>query len=166
LVAFVGTPQVYGNTNDSWIAKGAAEQAYSFYGSMQKGLFGKDMSFFIGANHIVRVEAHNFINGYSGHIVEDHLTGMRFYSAKWKSVYVPKTLASGEGPSTWEAYFSQQMRWSYGLIDILMRHSPKIFPKMKFSHAFNYFFLQQFYFYGLAQFIGIILLSIYSSLEL
>lgn len=160
-VAFVGTPQVYGNQHISWIARGAAEQAFSFYGHMQKGLCGFDMSLFIGANHIVRSSAHKDINGYSGHIVEDHLTGMNIYKKGWKSVYVPKVLAVGEGPATWEAYFSQQMRWAYGLIHIFMHESFSLFPGMKKSHIFNYFLLQQFYFYGIAQFIGVVLLTLY-----
>lgn len=160
-VAFVGTPQVYGNINDSWIAKGAAEQAYNFYGSMQKGLYGMGMQLFIGANHVVRMSAHKTIGGYAGHIVEDHLTGMKFYVNKWKSVYVPKILAVGEGPSTWGSYFSQQMRWSYGLIDILFSKSPSLFKKMRPRHILNYFALQQYYFYGLVQMIGVILLTLY-----
>lgn len=160
-VAFVGTPQIYANTKDSWIARGAAEQAYNFYGSMQQGFFGMGMPLFIGANHVLRVEAHNQIEGYSGHIVEDHLTGMRLYAKQWKSVYVPEKLAYGEGPATWSAYFSQQMRWAYGLIDILFKHSPRVFYRMKGSHVFNYFLLQQYYFYGLAQVIGILLMGMY-----
>ncbi len=160
-VAFVGTPQIYGNKDESWIARGAAEQAYGFYGHMQKGLYGHDMSLFIGANHVVRMAAHNQIEGYAGHIVEDHLTGMKFYAKRWKSVYVPEVLAVGEGPATWDAYFSQQMRWAYGLIDILLRHSPALFTRMKTNHIVNYFILQQTYFYGLAQAIGIFLISLY-----
>lgn len=160
-VAFVGTPQIYGNVNQSWIVKGAAEQAYNFYGSIQKGLFGFDMQLFIGANHVFRVKAHNSIDGYSGHVVEDHLTGMKLYSKRWKSVYVPEKLAVGEGPATWSSYFSQQMRWAFGLIDILFRHSPNIFKNMRKVHAINYFWLQQYYFFGLAQVLGISLLSLF-----
>lgn len=160
-VGFVGSPQVYGNTENSWIAKGAAEQAYNFHGPLQKGFYGQDMTLFIGANHVIRVKAHDDIEGYSGHIVEDHLTGMRFYSKRWKSVYVPEILARGEGPETWDAYFSQQMRWAYGLFDILFTESPKLFLKMRMRHVLNYFQLQQFYFYGLMQILGIVLVSIY-----
>jgi cellulose synthase (UDP-forming) len=160
-VGFVGSPQVYGNTEDSWIAKGAAEQAYGFFGTIQKGLYSHDMPLFIGANHVVRVKAHNTIKGYSGHIVEDHLTGMKFYANGWKSVYVPEVLAVGEGPSTWDAYFSQQMRWAYGLFHILFTQSPKLFLKMKPLHIFHYFILQQYYVYGLAQALAILLLALY-----
>jgi cellulose synthase (UDP-forming) len=160
-VAFVGTPQIYGNTDESWIARGAAEQSYSFYGATQKGFYGKDMQLFIGANHIIRVSTLNEIGGYSGHIVEDHLTGMKMYTKRWKSVYVPEILAVGEGPATWGAYFSQQMRWAYGLLDILFHHSPKLLPQMQLKHTLNYYFLQQHYFYGLTQVVGVILISIY-----
>ncbi len=160
-VAFVGTPQIYGNVTESWIARGAAEQAYGFYGPLQKGLFGLGMHLFIGANHVIRTRAHDSIGGYSGHIVEDHLTGMRLYAGGWKGVYVPEALLIGEGPATWDAYFSQQMRWAYGLIDILFRHSPKIVPQMKKVHGINYILLQQYYFFGLAQITGIFLMSIY-----
>jgi cellulose synthase/poly-beta-1,6-N-acetylglucosamine synthase-like glycosyltransferase len=160
-VAFVGTPQIYGNLEESWIVKGAAEQAYAFFGPLQKGFFGNDMLLFIGSNHIVRVQAHNSIDGYSGHIVEDHLTGMKFYAHKWKSVYVPEILAIGEGPATWDAYFSQQMRWAYGLFDILFHQSPRLFRKMRLHHVVNYFVLQQYYFFGLTQAIGVFLITLY-----
>lgn len=160
-VGFVGSPQIYGNTDASWIAQGAAEQAYGFYGTIQKGLFSHDMQLFIGANHVIRVSAHDSIEGYSGHIVEDHLTGMKLYAKRWKSVYVPEILAVGEGPSTFDAYFSQQMRWAYGLLDIFFRHSPRLFLKMKPRHIVHYFMLQQYYFFGLTQFLGIVLLSLY-----
>jgi len=161
LVAFVGAPQIYGNVQESWIARGAAEQAYGFYGPMQMGFFGLGMQLFVGANHIIRTKAHDDIGGYSGHVVEDHLTGMRIYRNQWKSVFVPEPLLIGEGPATWSAYFSQQMRWAYGLIDILFRHTPRIAGRMRISHALHYVLLQKFYFFGLTQALGIVLLSLY-----
>ena len=161
-IASVGTPQIYGNKDASWIARGAAEQQYGFYGPTQKGLYGGyDMPLFIGANHVIRRSAHDDIGGYAGHIVEDHLTGMKLYARRWKSIYLPDILLVGEGPATWDAYFSQQMRWAYGLIDILFFHSPRIFRAMKLHHIINYFLLQQYYFYGIVQAIGIFLITLY-----
>ena len=160
-VAFVGGPQVYGNTKASWIARGSAEQTYGFYGSMQKGFDGHDMTLLIGANHLIRASAFVDIDGYTAHIAEDMLTGMKFYAKKWKSVYVPETLLVGEGPSTWPAYFGQQMRWAYGCMDIVFRHSGKLLPKMHTKHTINYLVLQQFYFLGIAQAVGIVLLTMY-----
>ncbi|HUO55811.1 MAG TPA: glycosyltransferase family 2 protein [Candidatus Paceibacterota bacterium] len=160
-VGFVETPQVYGNLKESWIARGAAEQTWGFYGFFQKGFFGQDMTLLIGANHIFRTSAWRDIEGYTAHITEDMLTGMKMYTRTWKSVYVPEVLLIGEGPSTWPAYFKQQMRWSYGCMDILIHHSPQLLPKMGVRKLLNYFLLQQFYFDGLAQALGIGLLTAY-----
>ena len=160
-VAFVGTPQIYGNTKESFIARGAAEQTYSFYGPILRGLFGMDMTLLIGANHVIRVAALKDINYYRAHITEDLLTGMELHSRHWKSVYVPEALAIGEGPDTWSSYFSQQMRWAYGCIDILFRHSPKLLARMRRRHAIYYFLLQQHYFSGVAQLTGAVLLTTY-----
>jgi beta-mannanase len=163
-VAFVGSPQIYGNQNENFISKGSAEQAFIFYGPMQMGLYGKGMQLFIGANHVYRTDALNDIGGYSGHIVEDHLTGMHLYANGWKSVYVPEVLCIGEGPADWSAYLSQQMRWAYGLIDILFRHTPKLLPNLSGSQKTGYFFLQTFYFFGLAQLLGVLLILFYLAL--
>lgn len=160
-VAFVGTPQIYGNTKDSLIALGAAEQQYSFYGSVLQGLSGMGMTLLIGANHIIRVSAFKNVNHYTAHITEDLITGMKMHANGWKSVYVPHPLAVGEGPTTWEAYFNQQLRWAYGCIDILFHHSLKYLRKMGIGQALYYFFLQQHYFSGIAMALSICLLGLY-----
>jgi cellulose synthase (UDP-forming) len=160
-IAFVGTPQIYGNTDESFIARGAAEQQYSFYGTVLRGLSGMNTTLLIGANHIIRVEALNSVDHYSAHITEDLLTGMKLHHKGWKSVYVPFPLAIGEGPTTWEAYLNQQMRWAYGCIDILFRHSPKLFFRLGFRRTIYYFFLQQHYFSGIAMALSTLLLTLY-----
>ncbi len=160
-IAFVGTPQVYGNTKDSLIAKGASEQLYTFYGSILRGLSSMNMTLLIGANHVIRVAALRGVNHYSAHITEDLITGMKLHTKGWKSVYTSRPLAIGEGPSTWEAYFNQQMRWAYGCMDILFNHSPKLFNRMELRRAIYYFFLQQHYFTGIAMALSLFLLSLY-----
>ncbi|HVT01655.1 MAG TPA: glycosyltransferase family 2 protein [Patescibacteria group bacterium] len=160
-VAFVGTPQIYGNTRESIIAKGAAEQLYTFYGSVLKGLSSMKMTLLIGANHIIRVAALRNVDHYSAHITEDLITGMKLHANGWESVYVSEPLAIGEGPATWESYFSQQMRWAYGCMDIFFRHSHKFFKKMGLRRTVYYFFLQQHYFTGLAMALSVILISLY-----
>lgn len=160
-IGFVGTPQVYGNTKHSLVARGAAQQTYSFYGPMMRGLQGMEMTLMIGANHIVRVAALKEIGLYAGHLTEDMLTGMTLHAKKWKSVYVPETLAVGEGPATWADYFNQQMRWAFGCMDILMRHTPGLMRKLNRRQAWHYLVLQQHYFSGLAMGLGLFLLSLY-----
>lgn len=165
-VAFVGTPQVYGNTHSSFIAKGADEQQYSFYGSVLRGLSGMGMTFLIGANHVIRVKALQDINHYTAHITEDLITGMKLHTKKWKSIYISEALAIGEGPFTWESYFSQQMRWAYGCMDILFHHSPQLFKKMGFKRAAYYFFLQQHYFSGITMALSSLLILLYFTADI
>jgi cellulose synthase/poly-beta-1,6-N-acetylglucosamine synthase-like glycosyltransferase len=160
-VGFVVTPQIYGNTDTSYITKGAAEKQYNFYGHILRGLDGMKMNTLIGANHVVRVKALESINYYTAHITEDLITGMELHAQGWESVYVPEVLAIGEGPSTWKAYFNQQMRWAYGCIDILFNHSFKLFQSMTLRQKAYYFILQQHYFTGIVSVLGIIGLILY-----
>ena len=158
-VAFVGTPQIYGNMGN-FIARGAAEQTYMFYGPILRALSSWRMTLLIGANHIVRVAALREVGWYQGHLTEDLATGKRFHSARWKSVYVPEALAVGEGPTTWAAYFNQQYRWAFGCMSIFFTQQ-KINLKMDFIRGLTYFFLEQFYFSGVRLVMGTALLMLY-----
>lgn len=160
-VAFVGTPQYYGNYEDGLVARGAAEQTYSFYGPMLRGQSGYDSTMMIGANHIVRVAALKSIDWYAAHLTEDLLTGMRLFAAGWKSAYCPKVLAVGEGPTTWDAYFVQQLRWAHGCFDILFRHAWKLLPKMNLRRRLLIFISLQHYFSGPNLVAGSVLLVMY-----
>lgn len=160
-VAWVGTPQIYGNTESSFIAKGAAEQTFSFYGPIMRGMAGMDTAMLIGANHVIRVRALQEVDHYSAHITEDLLTGMKLHAHGWKSVYVPEALAVGEGPSTWKAYFAQQKRWAYGCMHILFQHSPRLTFRMSARRASYYLLIQQHYFMGVAMLLSIVCLSLY-----
>jgi cellulose synthase/poly-beta-1,6-N-acetylglucosamine synthase-like glycosyltransferase len=146
-VAFVGTPQVYGNL-DNLIARGAAQQTYLFYGPIMRALASRKMTLLIGANHIVRVAALRDVGWYQGHLTEDLATGKRFHAARWQSAYVPEALAIGEGPTTWAAYFNQQYRWAFGCMHIFFTQSPRLNIRMRFAHGLTYFLLEQFYFSG------------------
>lgn len=168
-VGFVVMPQVYGNPEAGPIARGASEQQGVFYGVVQRGANGLGCPFLIGSNHVYRPAALRAAGGYSGHIVEDHLTGLRIYGTRnpqtgrpWKGVYVPEVVSVGEGPSTWSAYLQQQMRWSYGLIDIIRRHSPRLLLRLKPLQALGYLLIQPFYWQVAFTFaVGNTLLAIY-----
>lgn len=164
-IGFVGTPQIYGNTEESFIAKGAAEQTYGFYGPVLRGMAGMNMNTLIGANHLIRTKALDDVDHYSAHITEDLLTGMKLHAKGWKSAYVPEALLIGEGPTNWQAYLNQQMRWAYGCMDILFFHAPLLFRSMSPRQILYYFWLQQHYFAGLASIVGIIGLIAYFGYE-
>ena len=159
-VAFVGTPQIYGNLN-SFIARGAAQQTYLFYGPIMRALSHRKMALLIGANHVIRVAALRDVGGYQGHLTEDLATGIRFHAGRWESVYVPEALAVGEGPTSWSSYFNQQYRWAYGCMNIFFTQSLRQNFRMRPNHAFYYFLLQQFYFSGFAMMVAVVLLLFY-----
>ncbi len=165
-VAFVGTPQVYGNESDSFVAKAAAQQQYSFYGQILRGLSARGMCTMIGANHVVRVAALESIGWYAGHLTEDLLTGMRIHARGWRSVYVAEVLAVGEGPTTWHAYINQQTRWAFGCMDILRRHTRSLTRQMDWRRRLLYISLQQHYFSGVAAAAGLAVLICYFGLGL
>ena len=151
-VGFVVAPQVYGNLDENWIAKGSAVQAYVFHGIIQRGGNGMRAPLLIGTNHLYRPQAFATIGGYQDSIIEDHLTSMAMFATKnpvtgnhFKGVYTPDILAVGEGPTSFTDYFSQQKRWAYGIWQIMCHHSPKVFGRMRPTQRLSFSLLQLFY---------------------
>lgn len=159
-VAWVVTPQIYGNT-DSFVARAAGEQQFTFYGSVLRGLSARRMALMLGANHVVRVAALRREGWYEGHLTEDMATGIKLHAAGWRSTYVAEPLAVGEGPTTWLAYVNQQMRWSFGCFDILRRVTWRRLPHLDWRARLYYVWLQQNYFSGLTFVVGAALLVFY-----
>lgn len=160
-VAWVVTPQIYGNDHSSFVAAGAGQQQYSFYGPVLRGLSGRGSALLLGANHVIRVSALESVGWYEGHLTEDLATGIKLHSAGWKSRYVAEPLAIGEGPTTWQAYFKQQFRWAYGCYAILFRVTPRLVTKLGWERGGMYLWLQLNYFSGVAFLAGAALIAAY-----
>ncbi len=169
-VGFVVAPQVYGNINESFVARGAAQMSYIFHGVTQRGGNKFGAPILIGTNHLYRPATFDVIGGYQDSIIEDHLTAMVVYASKnpdtgnhWKGVYTPDVLAVGEGPATYSDWFSQQKRWAYGMWQVIRQHSFTVIPKMpKRSQRVSFILLQTHYpFTGLAWLGGIFLFCLY-----
>jgi cellulose synthase (UDP-forming) len=151
-VGFVVAPQVYGNLAENWIAKGSAILVYVFHGIIQRGGNRCHAPLLIGTNHAYKTACFKQINGYQDCIIEDHLTSMVVFATRnpktdnyWKGVYTPDILAVGEGPTSFTDFFSQQMRWAYGIWEIVLQFSPKLFPRMRKTQQFTFTLLQMFY---------------------
>lgn len=153
-IAFVVAPQVYyRNSTSNWIARGADEQNFAFSAIIQRGANTLGVPILIGSNHVVRAAAMRQIGGYASHIVEDHLTGMVMYASKnpmtgrpWKGVYTSEIVSLGEGPTTWTAFLRQQMRWSYGLFEIVKVHTWRLLGRMTRRQAIGLLAIQSYYF--------------------
>ncbi|MBO3084261.1 glycosyltransferase family 2 protein [Cellulomonas fengjieae] len=123
-VAFVQTPQVYGNL-DSVISRGAGYMQAVFYKFIQPGRNRFNAAFSVGTNVIYRRAAADSIGGiYSDSKSEDVWTSLMLHEKGWRTIYIPTELAVGDTPETVEAYTKQQLRWATGGFEIMLTHNP------------------------------------------
>ncbi|WP_328942500.1 cellulose synthase catalytic subunit [Streptomyces sp. NBC_00250] len=126
-IAFVVGPQVYGNYTNI-VTKAAESQQFLFHALIQRAGNRYHAPMFVGTNNAVRISALRQIGGLYDSITEDMATGFELHRRKnprtghyWRSVYTPDVLAVGEGPASWTDFFSQQLRWSRGTYETLVK---------------------------------------------
>jgi cellulose synthase (UDP-forming) len=123
-VAFVQTPQVYGNLKNL-ISRGAGYMQTVFYTLIQPGRNRFNAAFCVGTNVMFRRAAIEEIGGmYTDSKSEDVWTSLMLHERGWRSVFLPETLAIGDAPETIAAYAKQQLRWATGGFEILLTHNP------------------------------------------
>lgn len=123
-VAFVQTPQTYGNLH-TVISKGAAYMQAVFYRFVQPGRNRFNAAFCVGTNVVFRRAAIDSVGGiYSDSKSEDVWTSLMLHEKGWRTVYIPDALAVGDTPETIEAYSKQQLRWATGGFEIMLTHNP------------------------------------------
>lgn len=123
-VAFVQTPQAYGNLRNL-ISRGAGYMQTVFYKFVQAGRNHFNAAFCVGTNVIYRRAAIDDVGGiYTDSKSEDVWTSLTLHERGWRSIYIPQTLAVGDAPETIEAYTKQQLRWATGGFEIMFTHNP------------------------------------------
>ena len=123
-VAFVQTPQVYGNLR-TIISRGAGYMQTMFYRFVQPGRNEFNAAFCVGTNVLFRRAAIDDLGGmYTQSNSEDVWTSLLLHERGWRSVFLPMELAIGETPDTIESYSKQQLRWATGGFEILFTHNP------------------------------------------
>ena len=150
-VAFVQTPQVYGNLNNI-VARGAGFIQMVFYRFIQPGRNEFNAAFCVGTNVLFRRAAVKDVGGiYTQSKSEDIWTSILMHERGWRSIFQPKELAIGETPDTIEAYSKQQLRWATGGFEILFTHNP-LSPRRRLhmDQRLMYFVTCTFYFTGIA----------------
>jgi cellulose synthase (UDP-forming) len=149
-VAFVQTPQAYGNLRNM-ISRGAGYMQAVFYRFVQPGRNNFNAAFCVGTNVIFRREAIQDIGGmYTGSKSEDVWTSLMLHERGWRSVYIPVTLAIGDAPETIEDYTKQQMRWATGGFEILFTHFPLApWRKLTADQRIQYFVTATHYLVGI-----------------
>lgn len=155
-IGYVQCVQAYGNQNESFVAKGAAEQTYHFYGPMMMSMNSYGTVQAIGANCTFRRAALDSIGGHAAGLSEDMHTAMQLHAKGWKSIYVPEQLTRGLVPSTAGAYWKQQLKWSRGTFDLLFRVYPGLFSKLTWPQRLHYATIPLFFLHGLIGLIDIL----------
>ncbi|WP_433450633.1 glycosyltransferase family 2 protein [Streptomyces sp. CA-142005] len=150
-VGFVIGPQVYGNY-DTFVTKAAESQQFLFHALIQRAGNRYGAPMFVGTSNAVRISAIKQIGGLYDSITEDMATGFEMHRAKnpatgrkWKSVYTPDVLAVGEGPNAWTDFFTQQLRWSRGTYETIIKQYWKGFFTLPPGKLFNYTMMIVFY---------------------
>ncbi|WP_301127561.1 glycosyltransferase family 2 protein [Streptomyces cacaoi] len=150
-VGFVIGPQVYGNY-DNFVTKAAESQQFLFHALIQRAGNRYDAPMFVGTSNAVRIKAIKAIGGLYDSITEDMATGFEMHRArnpetgrKWRSVYTPDVLAVGEGPNAWTDFFTQQLRWSRGTYETILKQYWRGLFTLPVGKLFNYTMLMIFY---------------------
>lgn len=165
-VAFVQTPQVYGNIHN-FISRGAGFMQATFYSLAMPGKNRFNSAFCVGTNVIFRRRAIEQIGGmYSKSKSEDIWTAMTLHERGWKSVYIPTVLAVGDTPETIEAYTKQQLRWATGAFEIFFTRNPLFNRRLTADQRLQYFGTSMFYFSGLMLFFLLLMPSLQILLNL
>jgi cellulose synthase (UDP-forming) len=120
-IGFVQLAQAYYNQSASFIARGAAEESYGFYSSIQMGSYGLSQPSIIGCHNTHRVTALKEVGGLAPHDADDILLTLLYREHGWQGVYVPQILARGLTPVDWNGYINQQIRWARSGLDIAFR---------------------------------------------
>ncbi|MGX1974574.1 glycosyltransferase family 2 protein [Streptomyces kronopolitis] len=150
-VGFVIGPQVYGNY-DTFVTKAAESQQFLFHALVQRAGNRYGAPMFVGTSNAVRISALKQIGGLYDSITEDMATGFEMHrhrnpqtGKKWRSVYTPDVLAVGEGPTAWTDFFTQQLRWSRGTYETILKQFWKAPFTLPAGRLFNYSMMVIFY---------------------
>ncbi|MFD7527474.1 glycosyltransferase family 2 protein [Streptomyces sp. NPDC059849] len=150
-IGFVIGPQVYGNY-DTFVTKAAESQQFLFHALIQRAGNRYGAPMFVGTSNAVRISALRQIGGLYDSITEDMATGFEMHRARnprtgrmWRSVYTPDVLAVGEGPTAWTDFFTQQLRWSRGTYETILKQYWKGFCSLPPGKLLNYTLMIVFY---------------------
>jgi cellulose synthase (UDP-forming) len=144
-VAWVQAPSVCGNL-ETWSARGLAEQELVFQGPLQMGFYGRTRTpFIIGSHTSYRTSAIAEIGGFQPTRAEDHLDTVVLAAHGYTGVFVPELIAVGEGPRDFATYLKQQFAWAYSMIEIFLRHTPRLIRRYSRAQAFQFLMCQSWY---------------------
>jgi cellulose synthase (UDP-forming) len=147
-MGFVQVCQAYYNQHRSFVAAGAAEQTYAYYGPTLMGMNGHGAAVAIGANCTFRRSALESIGGHGIGLAEDLVTSIRLHAAGWRSVYVPEIVSRGLVPEDLGSFYKQQLKWTRGVFEVVFAELPRLFRRLTWRQRFTYGTMGTYYLSG------------------
>jgi cellulose synthase (UDP-forming) len=135
-VGYVQLPQFYYNKKASFIAHGAAEEAYAYYSCSQPAAYALSHPMIIGSHNTHRVVALKEVGGFAPHAADDLLITLFYRARGWRGIYVPRMLAQGLAPVNWTDYLTQQLRWAKSVLDIKLRYDSRLAGRLPLRERF------------------------------
>ncbi|MGH9276915.1 MAG: glycosyltransferase [Acidimicrobiales bacterium] len=144
-IGYVQAAQVYYNRSAGTVARGAAEETYAYYSSIQMSSYALGYPIVTGCHTAQRVGALRGVGGFAPHEADDLLITVHYRAARWRGVYVPETLAQGLVPVDWPGYLKQQRRWARSVLDVKFRRFRAVAGRLgrvervvSFGHGLHY----------------------------
>lgn len=137
-VGFVQVMPTFYNNHQGWVARAAAETSLDFYNPTSLGMDGMNSVTKMGTNSLIRRKALESIGGYQPGLAEDLETSISLHAAGWKSRYVAEPLAPGLSPQLLSAWFTQQLKWSRGVFEVMITKYPRLFTKLTWGQRISY----------------------------
>jgi cellulose synthase (UDP-forming) len=159
-VGYVQAPQFYYNQRASFVARGAAEETYAYYSSLQMCSYAAGFPILTGCHNTHRVSALREVGGFAAHEADDLLISLLYCATGWTGVYVPERLAAGLVPVDLDGYLKQQRRWARSVLDVKLRALPRLGGSMPLRARLVAFVHGLGYLYGFGTVLGLVLLGV------
>jgi cellulose synthase (UDP-forming) len=129
-LAFVQTPQLYDNADQTWLCRAAAQQETLLYDTILEAKSALGQALCCGTNFVMRRRALEEVGGWDeGSVSEDLSTSFLLNRVGWKSLYVRRPYAWGLGPLDLFAYWKQQARWAVGNTTVVKQVVKALFTR-------------------------------------
>ena len=141
------------NSEESPVARAAAQTAYDYYNitAVGKDRFGG--ASLMGSNALIRRTALEDIGGYHPGLAEDLETSIDLHAAGWRSAYLRAPLAPGLSPADLPAFYKQQLKWARGVFEAGLRSLKG--PFFRFDWGQKLCYLTRFTYYLLGTFVAL-----------
>jgi cellulose synthase/poly-beta-1,6-N-acetylglucosamine synthase-like glycosyltransferase len=128
-VAFVQTPQSFGNSDNNLMSRYSALAQRFFFEISMRSRNERNAIIFCGTMGLIRKRALKRIGGWAEWcITEDAEASLRILRKGYKSVYINKVYGQGLLPTAFNDTKKQRFRWAFGGMQILRRNWRQLIP--------------------------------------